>query len=80
MELWCSLGSVNLNLDSNFTMERRPPRTNEVTGPKSANRQPILIKLWILHLMTHSNKLHFFYKKRTLEALNIYYYLKFCSS
>ena len=42
------------DLDSNFTMERRPPRTKEVTG----TRQPILIKLWILHLMTHFNKVY----------------------
>ena len=58
MELWCSLGSVNLNLDSNFTTERRPPRKNEVTGPSLANRQPILIKLWILYLMTNPSKVY----------------------
>ena len=32
--------------------------TDYLTGPSSANIQPILVKFWILHLMTNPNKVY----------------------
>ena len=35
-----------------------PKLTPYLTGPSSANIQPILVKFWILHLMTNPNKVY----------------------
>merc|ERR1711984_6010 len=35
-----------------------PKLTPYLTGPSSANIQPIVVKFWILHLMTNPNKVY----------------------